>query len=128
MMEKELPLKNIPFHQFDKRTPGKFKPEFTGNGMACINFKVVHAWGEDKDGNPITKTSCKGTNKKKNLFGKEHFLSVLETGIPHNVKNVGFYKDHLTIKTYSQTKQGISYFYPKRKVLRDGISTVHLDI
>ena len=45
--------------QFDKRTPGKYKPEFIGDGMICINSKVYHCWGH------ILKTSCKGTQKKK---------------------------------------------------------------
>ena len=95
--------------------------------MACLNPKVVHAWGHDESG-PKSKTSCKGSNKRRNLFGKEHFLSVLETQIPEIVINSGFIKDNLTIKTYTQKKQGLGFFYAKRKVLPDGIRTVHLDI
>ena len=118
----------IPFFQFDKRTPGKFKPEFEGTGMVCLNSKVIHAWGTDNEGTPTFKTSCKGENKRRNLFGKEHFMSVLETRIPHQVKYAGFYKDNLTIKTYTQTKKGLVFFYGKRKFLEDGISTIHLRI
>ena len=33
----------IPFSQFDQRTPAKFKPEFQGDGMTALNSKVVHA-------------------------------------------------------------------------------------
>ena len=117
----------IPFSQYDKRTPGKFKPEFTGDGMVCLNSKVVHAWGQDEQG-PKSKTSCKGSNKRRNQFCKDHFLSVLETQIPEIVINSGFIKDNLTIKTYTQKKQGLGYFYAKRKVLADGIRTTHLDI
>ena len=47
-----------PFAQWDKRTPGKFKPEFIGDGQACINYII---WG-DKG----TKASCKGTQQKRN--------------------------------------------------------------
>ena len=50
----------IPFKQWDKRTPGKYKAEFEGEGMIALNSKVNHIWGRDKDGNEITKTSCKG--------------------------------------------------------------------
>ncbi len=118
----------IPFSQFDKRTPGKFKPEFIGDGLVCLNSKVVHAWGKDEDDNPISKTSCKGSNKKRNLFGKEHFLSVLQTHLPEQVVNAGFVKDNLNIKTYKQTKLGLGFFYAKRKVMSCGIRTTHLDI
>ena len=86
----------IPRSQYDKRTPGKFKPEFIGDGMVCLNSKVVHAWGQG-----ASKTSCKGTNKRRNQFCKEHFLSVLETQIPEIVTNSGFVKDNLTMKTYT---------------------------
>ena len=120
--------RKIPFSQYDKRTPGKYKPEFIGDGMICLNSKVYHIWGKDKDGKVIIKTSCKGCSKKRNLFVKENFLSVLETRIPHEVKNAGFIRDGLTTKTYTQTKKGLGYFYAKRKVLSDGVSTTHLDI
>ena len=30
--------------------------------------------------------------------------------------------------TYTQTKKGLEYFYAKRRVLDDGVSTTHLDI
>ena len=117
----------IPFSQYDKRTPGKFKPGFLGEGMVSLNSKVVHAWGHDDQG-PKSKTSCKGSNKRRNQFCKEHFLSVLNTQIPEIVTNSGFIKDNLMLKTYTQKKQGLGYFYAKRKVLPDGIRTTHLDI
>ena len=122
------PRSLVPKFQLDKRTPGLFKPEFIGDGMVCLNSKVVHAWGKDEEGKPIYKTSCKGSNKRRNLFGKDHFFSVLETRIPHQATNAGFIKDNLTVKTYIQRKQGLGFFYAKRKVLEDGISTTHLDI
>ena len=53
---------------------------------------------------------------------------MLETGLPHTVKNIGFIKDNLSIKTYTQTKQGLGYVYLKRKVLNCGIKTTYLDI
>ena len=33
-----------------------------------------------------------------------------------------------TMCTYVQVKNAFSYFYPKRKVLEDGVSTIPLDI
>ena len=115
-------------HQFDKRTPGKFKPEFKGDGEYALNSKVFHIWKNLPDGTIKSKTSCKGTQKSRNDLGKDHFSSVLDTQEPYLVENVGFIKDNLTLKTYTQTKVGLSHFYAKRKVLADGIHTTHLDI
>ena len=48
------------------------------------------------------------------------------------VENAGFItkntQDGPKIETYTQSKRGLSYFYAKRKVMEDGISTTHLDI
>ena len=114
----------IPFAQWDKRTPGKFKPEFDGIGMACLNSKVYTIWSDEE-----SKTGCKGAQQKRNQLLKEHFLTILETQQPHRVENAGFVKDKEgVIKTYTQKKVGMGYFYAKRKVLADGVSTSHLDI
>ena len=50
--------------QYDKRTPGKYKEEFNGIGMVCLNSKVYHILAEEVDGKILTKTSCKGVQKK----------------------------------------------------------------
>ena len=120
---------NVPLSEYDKRTPGKFKPEFVGDGMACLNSKTFHGWGIDKDGKTVWKTSCKGIQKKRNEIVKEHLLTVLESQKPCRFENAGFIKNKQgTILTYTQEKQGLSYFYGKRKVLADGVSTTHLDV
>ena len=46
--------------QYKLRTPGLYKVEFCGDGIICLNSKVYHIWGFDKDGNPIFKTLSKG--------------------------------------------------------------------
>ena len=64
--------KPISFAQWDKRQPGKFKAEYIGTGMSCLNSKVFRAWGGvDKEGKPATKTSCKGNQKKTKSVIKE---------------------------------------------------------
>ena len=112
---------------YDKRTPGLFKEEFVGDGIACHNSKVYMCVGENE-----VKTSCKGTQKKRNDLRFEDFLAVLMTGKSKTIENAGFItqKDQYgpTIKTYVQKKTGLSYFYAKRKVLSDGVSTTYLDI
>ena len=120
----------ITFKQYDKRTPGKFKMEYEGEGMFCLNSKTYYIWGEkDEAGNSHPKCSCKGVQQKRTIITKEDFQEVLTTQLPRKVENAGFIrgKDG-TIKTYSQTKVGMSYVYMKRKVLDDGMSTTHLDI
>ena len=66
--------------QYDKRTPGKYKEEFNGIGMICLNAKVYHIWSDryDEYGNLETKTSCKGMQKKRNKLVRDDFLKMLE--------------------------------------------------
>ena len=59
---------------------------------------------------------------------KENFLDILHTRKPKSIVNAGFIRDGYKIKTYTQKKKGLEYFYAKRKVLEDGVSTRHLDI
>ena len=97
--------------------------------MLCLNSKVYHIWRLDKDGKLVYKTSCKGVQQKRNQVLKEHFLSVIESQKPCRFENAGFIKNNQgTILTYTQEKQGLSYFYGKRKILDDCVSTTHLDI
>ena len=42
--------------------------------------------------------------------------------------NRGFRVVNNTMYTYTQVRDAFSYFYPKRKVLEDGVSTLPLDI
>ena len=104
--------------------------EYEGEGMFCLNSKTYYIWGErDEAGNSHPKCSCKGVQQKRTTITREDFQEVLTTQLPRKVENAGFIrgKDG-TIKTYSQTKVGMSYVYMKRKVLQDGVSTTHLDI
>ena len=120
----------ITHKQYDKRTPGKFKVEYKGEGMYCLNSKTYYIWGEkDEEGCPNPKCSCKGWQQKRTQITKDDFEEVLTSGSSKRVKNAGFIrgKDG-TIKTYTQTKVGMSYIYMKHKVLADGVSTTHLDI
>ena len=116
--------------QYEKRTPGKFKEEFNGIGMICLNSKVYHIWSDKIiDGKLLTKTSCKGVQKKRNELVREDFLHIIEN--PRDityVENAGFIRDQLETRTYTQKKRGLNYFYCKRIVLADGINTTHLNI
>ena len=130
--ERETDFKGqkISYAQWEKRTPGKYKIEFEGVGMICLNSKVFHIWSVklDDEGKLVTKTSCKGTQKRRNDLVKKDFLKILKTREPHFIENAGFIRDNLDTKTYTQIKKGLEYFYAKRKVLTDGVTTTHLDI
>ena len=131
----------ITMKQFDRRAPGKFKIEFQWVGMACLNSKVYHTWGEDLPeraglaytGPGKTKTSCKGVQQRRNDLQYEHFIRGLCSGHSEKFTNAGFVRvdddmDGTSLKTYTQEKVGLSYFYGKRKVCDNGLSTTHLDI
>ena len=107
---------------YDKRTPGLFKVEWRGDGFVGLNSKTYYCWG------PQDKYSCKGVNKKNNTINKDKYLKVLMTGEPESGENRGFRVVKNKVLTYSQFRLGFSYFYPKRQVLSDGISTIPLDI
>ena len=121
----------ITWKQYDYRTPGKFKLEYDGVGMGCLNSKTYIIWGQvdKKTGLDKPKCSSKGSQQKRNSLTKEDFENVVTTQEPHNVENSGFVRDkNDVINTYTQTKKGLTYFYPKREVLADGVSTTHLKI
>lgn len=114
----------ITMQQYDKRTPGKYKAEFVGDGMISLNRKVYHCWGADN-----SKTSCKGVQQKRNPLSKEDFLEKLNNPRSrHVVQNSGFIRHEDEIRTYTQDKKGLEYFYGKRIVKADGVSTTHLEI
>ena len=119
--------KEITEKQYQKRTPGLYKLEFSGEGMICLNSKVYHLWGKDKNGIEIFKTSSKGMQERNNLI-REDFMSVLEERKEHKVQNAGFIREGTQTYTYTQDKKGLNYFYCKRVVLSDGTSTTHLNI
>ena len=50
--------------QWDKRTPEKFKPEFIGDGIICLDSKVYHTWGTDKMVNMSSRPAVKAYNRR----------------------------------------------------------------
>ena len=107
---------------YDKRTPGLFKVEWEGNGIIGLCSKTYYCFGQQD------KLSCKGLNKRQNAIQKEDFLNVLRTKQPGSGVNRGFRTLGTAMVTYTQEKDALSYFYPKRKVLSDGVTTQPLDV
>ena len=139
-------------HQlWDSRTPGKFKLEFTGQSILALNAKTYICSKSDdelsrvvpcpKDANQETrskiqkkrdalrsKVSSKGLSKRTNKLTDANFRHVLLTKSPVHGINTGFVRKHNKTFTYTQRKRGLGYFYGKRRVADDGVSTSHLFI
>ena len=109
--------------KFDKRTPGFFKIEWEGTGMVGLCSKTYYGWGDKTN-----KCSTKGISKKHNQLDKKQFLDVLMTKQSAGSINVGFQVKNNTVYTYRQERNALSYLYPKRRVMEDGITTVPLSI
>jgi hypothetical protein len=53
----------------------------------------------------------------------DRYLDVLDTGQSGSGVNVGFRASGRGIETYTQTRKSLSYFYIKRRVQADSVST-----
>ena len=118
--------------QHDKRTPGKFKEEYHGDGMLCANSKTYIGWSRHDERPDVIfdiKLSSKGSQQKRNFLTPEDFKNTILQQEPTYVENAGFIRNSDgVINTYTQQKKGISCTYFKRKVLPDFVTTTHLDI
>ena len=101
----------------DLRTPGLFKVEWKGRGIVGLCSKTYYCFGEQD------KLACKGLSKRQNALTKEIYLQVLNTQQSGSGTNIGFRVRDNAMYTYSQTRAGLSFFYPKRIVAPDGVST-----
>ena len=72
--------------------------------------------------------SCKGVNKNMLKNPIEKFQDALTGKKKVSVKNRGFRVMNNTIYSYTQEKTGFGYFYCKRKVMEDGVSTSPFDM
>ena len=122
-----FPRTDTPEHKaYDKRTPGLFKVEWEGEGIIGLCSKTYYCFGAED------KFSCKGVNKKPdkkcNEIDKDKYLNILLTKQNSSGINRGFRVVNNTMYNYTQVRHAFSYFYPKRKVLPGGVSTLPLDI
>jgi len=103
---------------------GLFKVEWEGKGFVGLSAKSYYCFSDDpkKD-----KLSAKGINKSADI-SRQHFLSVKNTKCSISATNRGFLLKDNKMYTYEMDRKGLTYFYCKRKVLSDGVSTTFLDI
>ena len=111
---------------FDHREPGLFKEEFIGTSMVALCSKTYCV--ENHTDTIKSKFSCKGLNKRNFSHPIALYKQILNEKTSAGETNRGFRALHNTIFTYTQYRQGLTSFYPKRKVLSDGVSTTYLDI
>ena len=106
--------------KYDARTPGLFKLEYEGDGIVALCSKMYCVKSDSS-----VKFSCKGISKKdidKNTV-YDLYLNVLKTRKIESGVNTGIRLINNQMSTYQQTRAGFTYFYYKRKVLDDGVST-----
>ena len=110
--------------KYSKRVPGLFTSEFKGKRMITLTSKCYYA-----DGGPDTeaKISCKGVSKSQNEMTWERYRNALE-GSTNRASNKGFRLQGQSIVSYQQDKLGLSAYYDKRIVHKDGIHTGPLNV
>lgn len=111
--------------KYDKRLPGLFKEEYRGTEMIALCSKTYCCYNSVTD---KVKFSSKGINKNHLEEPLKKFRRVIKEQVNVSSTNRGFRTVDNMVKTYEQTKKGLAYFYPKRKVSEDGIHTTPLDI
>lgn len=137
-VEHHLSKKTTSWHQrscckthevWDNRTPGKFKREFTGTAMVALNAKTYICVDAVDLNNPTkVKLSSKGVSKATNSLTYQQYKEVLYDKSCIYGQNVGFLRRDNVTFTAQQRKRALTYFYGKRKVSPDGVSTSHLDL
>ena len=114
----------------DKRELGLFKEEFGCVEMLCLCSKIYCCY--DKQSNKhkfISKEFNKRILEESGDGGPmSKYRKVLEEAVNVTSTKRGFRTNQHSVATYEQTKRGLSYFYPKRLVEKDGIHTKPLHL
>ena len=106
-MEKKnwFPRRDTPqLAAYDKRTPGLFRTEFTGDGMIALCSKTYFCFGAED------KFSCKGVNRKTNDINKVQLTKQSGSGT-----NRGFRSIDNQVYTYLQERARFHIFTPSEK-------------
>ena len=106
-----------------------FKVEFKGDKMIglCSKSHCTKNFATDTASGQV-KFSMKGVNKGQFKNPMAHYQHDLNTKENFRACNQGIRAKDQTIATDKQYKNANTYFYPERKVLEDGRSTVPPDI
>ena len=108
--------------KYDQREPGLFKEEFRCTEMLCL-CSATYCCCDSRSGK--NKFSSKGLNKRTLEDTGDGPMSkyrrVLDEAVNLKSTNCGFKTSNHLVGAYEQTKRRLSYFYPKKEVLNDGI-------
>jgi hypothetical protein len=109
--------------KYDSRKPGLFKLEYSGDLFYGLCSKTYFV-GNGKE----YKFSSKGISKSRVKDPLNTFKNVLETKQSSGAPNMGFICKNNSMFTYKQNRDGFAYFYCKRQIQDDGISTIPLQL
>lgn len=130
-----LPRDDTPENaKYDRRTAGLFKEEWRGDGMVSLSSKNYICYLPDHLQAHSNKQKCSGKGvqqsggKNANILNPHSFKRIVSERITMEATNSGFRLNKCGMSTYTQLKIGLNYWYDKRKVLEDGITTVPLQI
>ena len=111
---------------YSRRTPGLFKVEWEGKGIISLCSKTYYCFGSTSKSK--VKVSTKGLVKDQNTLNPTIFKNVLLEKKSGSGTNRGFRVMNNSVYTYLQTRDALSYFYGKRQVSADNVSTHPLNI
>ena len=103
--------------KYFSRQPGLFHVENISRGVIALCSKSYYCFGEQP------KMSAKGIKKGQNKLDQESFKNVLFNKCISQCTNRGFRKRDEGLFSYTQTRKGLNYFYGKRIVQEDGVTT-----
>lgn len=106
---------------YDGKTAGKMHIEWMGSGVVALCSKSYYCFDHNEKN---TKISAKGISKKHNDLKVADYKDVLTNQKISTANNRGFRIKGDDMFTYNQTKKGLNYFYAKRIVLSDHITTL----
>ncbi|GMF27809.1 unnamed protein product [Phytophthora fragariaefolia] len=107
--------------KFDRRTPGLFQEEWSGDAMVSLSSKNYICYLPDESYK--VKVSAKGVQqsggRNGDVLNPDGFESVVRDRITLQGTNKGFRlsKESKSIITYTQTKTALNYYYDKRRLL-----------
>ena len=96
--------------------------KLNGRAVASLVFRLKHCLGDKSD-----KLAAKGVNKSADL-SKDVFLNFINARQSIPSPNQGLLAKNNETFTYEMELRGLSFFYCKRRVLNDSVSTNYLNI
>ena len=97
--------------------------------MVCLNSKVYIAkTNATPERKAMVKKASKGLQHSTNILELGTYRDVLESRMPYTGTNYGFRVQGARVQQYSQQRAALTYFYCKRIVHDDGVTTSPLDL